>query len=365
MSKHVIPANTNLIDGAKLGIKPGDIIAIDRAKSYSQPLHFTNVHGTSAKRIVITTEGGAVTLETGKGFSYSIKFTDCSDFKISGEIELGGGNKDSMGITCEKRTTDFEIEGLTIHTTGFAGIMGKDNTAFLGEFLLKNVKIHDCTFHDTGGEGIYLGNSATIDKATGKVNHTLRNVSIFRNNFKRTAWEPIQLGRTVSGGLIYDNVIEDYGTKNSLYQNNGIQIGEGSAGVLCYNNLIRSGTGNGIIILGSGCHAYRNRIFNAGGNGIYADDRPDTTAGFKFTDNVIVNPRAYCISVHANKGLTNEARHNMLINPKGYDAAINTNRNPFLERDHNINLVEENNYLENGPTGFRNMDLAEYFLNKL
>lgn len=364
MSVHIIPANTNLIDGAALGIKPGDIIAIDRAKKYSEPFHFTNIHGTPESRVVITTAGGSVIREVGAGFSYAFKFTNCTDWKLSGEIELGGGNKDSIGIACEKGTSDFEIEGMDIHTVGFACIMAKDNGAFLGDFVLQNVKIHHNKCHHSGGEGMYLGNSATRDSKTGKINHELKNVLVYDNEFDNNGWEPIQLGRGVSGCEIFRNRISNYGTKNTQYQNNGIQIGDGSAGLLCYDNIIRKGAGNGIICLGSGVHIYRNTIVDAGENGIYSDDRADTMEGFKFTENVIVNPKTYCIGIHANRGLLNHATSNMLINPGGIKALRGTERNAFLEKDNAVVLKEFNNYQRDEASGFENMTLSSYLSSK-
>lgn len=339
--KYVVPSNTNKIDGIALGIKPGDGIVVDSKNQYSQPLHFSNLSGVN-----IVTEG-RVDLSVGTGFAYVVKFTNCNKFKLSGDFHLSGGNKDSIGITCESKTTEFEIEGVEIFNTGFAGIMAKDNLSKRGEFTMKDVKIHHCLIRDTGGEGLYIGNSSPSG-------HDLENISIYANKIVKTGWDGLQLGCCVKGGLVYDNVIEDAGTKRTIYQNNGIQIGERTK-ALVYNNVVKRSSGNGIIILGSGVHAYRNRIFSAGENGIYADDRADTTEGFKFTDNLIVSPASYCMTIEANKGLINEVRDSILLNP-GQSAPL---ANKFINRGSTVIVKENNNVCR------VDFELANYFVNKI
>jgi hypothetical protein len=50
--KYVVASNETIVDGAALGIKPGDIICLDAAKKYSS-VEFTNISGTLEKPVVI------------------------------------------------------------------------------------------------------------------------------------------------------------------------------------------------------------------------------------------------------------------------------------------------------------------------
>jgi hypothetical protein len=50
--KYVVASNETIVDGAALGIKPGDIICLDAAKKYSS-IEFTNILGTLEKPVVI------------------------------------------------------------------------------------------------------------------------------------------------------------------------------------------------------------------------------------------------------------------------------------------------------------------------
>jgi len=59
--KYIVPTNQYNIDGAALGIKPGDVICLDASKIYgAQPLHFINIVGTEANPVIIRNCGGPV-----------------------------------------------------------------------------------------------------------------------------------------------------------------------------------------------------------------------------------------------------------------------------------------------------------------
>ena len=92
----------------------------------------------------------------------------------------------------------------------------------------------------------------------------------------------IQVGSAISGCEIYSNTVKYPGvTPFANDQDNGIQIGEGTGGK-CYNNLVMSAPGNGIIVLGLGDNlVFNNIILNSGDNGIFADSRYN--AGAKFS----------------------------------------------------------------------------------
>jgi len=107
--------------------------------------------------------------------------------------------------------------------------------------------------------------------------------------------------------------------KNVNGQNNGIQIGEGTGG-LCYNNYIKGGFGSGLIVLGLGDNTvYNNIVINAGGFGIFCDDRYTAGTGFNFVNNTIINPGSDGIRLYAdNSVLNNTIVNNLIANPCSY-----------------------------------------------
>ena len=187
---------------------------------------------------------------------------------------------------------------------------------------MENVFFHDNYVHDTGGEGFYVGNSfydVGVKTACGiKYPHEVHNARIYNNVVKNSGWESIQLGSATQGAQVYSNRVENYGTENAYNQNNGIQIGVGTGG-LCYNNLIKSGTGNGLIVLGLADNiVHDNVIVNAGAAGIYCDNRYSPGPGFQFINNTIVNPKTDGIRIYAEYNWNNVVINNIIANPGAY-----------------------------------------------
>jgi hypothetical protein len=331
--KYVIPVKGDWIDGDNLRLQPGDTICLDGARSYNIPLRFRNIRGTEEKPITIINCNGIANIATPSNLVYAVKFEYSHHFRFTGTgeqasygIRISGANK--LGITFDKLTTDFEADHLEISDVGFAGIMAKtdptcDSTTNRGYFTMRNVNIHHNLVHHTGGEGLYIGNSfynggAKTDCGL-RMPHDLENIRIHNNIIRNTGWEAIQLGGAIRGAAIYNNIVEDYGAANNDKQNNGIQIGEGTGGK-CYNNYIHSGTGNGIIVLGIGDNVlFNNIIVNAGGFGIFCDERYVTGDGFNFINNTIINPGRDGIRLYADQVRANVVINNLIVNPGSYD----------------------------------------------
>lgn len=332
---YTLPSNIHNVDFRLIEAEVDatvDTILLSSRNTYSQPLHFIGVRNCEI------TVDGPVNISVSKDLSYALKFDDCKNFWLTGvnkRLKLSGGN---IGIAIEKRSTDFEIEHVEVSDCGFAGVMAKDDSAKRTDadpFVMRNVKIHHCKIERTGGEGLYIGNSSYLK------GHDLENVELYSNTFKDTGWDSIQLGNCIKGASIHDNTIDNYGTKNERFQNNAIQLGEGTGG-LCFRNIIRKGTGNGIIVLGLGDNnVYDNVILNAGENGIYCDDRVTPGPGFKFIGNIIVSPRVDCIGIFANKGLLNEARNNQLVLPGSF--GVMPTRDSFLNKGADVLVKDVNN----------------------
>jgi hypothetical protein len=354
---YTVPANTNVVDGKTLGLKPGSVICLNAAYTYTTLL-FRNIQGTADKPIIIQNCGGTVTVN-GTGRSYAIKTENSKFFKLTGGsvsqsygIKITGGQ---LGLTLDKLSTNFEVDHIEILKPGFAGIMAKtdpscDNATIRGNFVMENISLHDNYVHDTGGEGFYIGNSFFQGASTPcgtRLPHEIHNVKIFNNIVKNSGWESIQLGCATKGAEVYNNTVENYGTANEPNQRNGIQIGEGSGG-FCDHNFIKTGTGNGLIVLGLGDNVvHDNIIVNAGAYGIFCDERYSPGPGFKFINNTIVNPKSDGIRIYADLVPMNVIINNIIVNPGSYSLYTypRTGGDAYVYKlSSNVKLQLSNNY---------------------
>lgn len=326
---YVVPPNTHVIDGNVLGLQPGSIIGLDATIPYRN-LVFRNITGTYENPIIIKNCNGTAIIN-GTGLSFSLKTEYSKFFKITGGdvyksygIKIIGGN---LGITLDKLSTNFTVDHIEIQNVGFAGLMAKtdptcDDATIRGNFVMRNVYFHDNYIHDTGGEAMYIGNSFYQygrNLSCGvRLPHEIHYIKVNNNIIKNAGWDGIQVGCATRGARIYGNTIENYGIVNYSNQRSGIQIGEGTGGI-CYGNLIKKGTGNGLTVLGLGDNSvYNNVIEDAGGAGIFCDERYTPGPGFKFINNTILNPKYDGIRIYAEKVPMNVIVNNIIANPGSY-----------------------------------------------
>ncbi len=337
---YVVPEKTHLTDGVALGLKPGAVICLDASIRYKS-LKFINLKGTEKKPITIVNCGGDVNISVDSDKSFVIKTENCKHFRITSVgtngssygIKLSGAK--GLGLTLDYLSSDFEIDHIEVFDIGFAGIMAKtdptcDDATIRGNFVMRNISLHDNYVHDTGGEGFYIGNSFFsngMKRECGiRMPHEIQGVKVYNNIIKNSGWESIQVGSAIQNAAIYDNRIENYGTKDKPNQRGGIQIGEGTGG-LCYNNFIIKGNGNGMTVLGYGDNLiFNNIIINAGLNGIFCDERFSKGSGFKFINNTIINPSMDGIRIYAEQLKMNVIANNIIVNPGNYK----TYRRTFL-----------------------------------
>jgi hypothetical protein len=370
---YVVPADARVIDGAALGLKPGSVIGLSSKATYGQLL-FKNIVGTLDNPIIIRNCGGIAHVDgTDKG--YAINTQKSEYFRITGGdtknfygIVLTGGN---MGLNLSTLSNHFEVDHLEIQNSGFAGIMAKtdpscDEATWRVNFLMKGIALHNNFIHDTGGEGIYAGNSFFMGMNTPcgvKLPHEIHYIRIYSNILRNTGWEAIQLGCATKGASIHANVIENYGTANQKAQNNGMQIGAGTGGV-CYNNLIRGGTGNGLIVMGLGDNLIYNNIIDQAGNyGIFCDERYSPGPGFKFINNTILNPKSDGIRIYADLVSMNVIVNNIVTNPGSYYAYSypRTPDDAFIYKLNNeVKTTESNNYFSLETTPLQTSSVAEF-----
>jgi len=145
------------------------------------------------------------------------------------------GFTDKNGI--DQISTDYEIEYVESGNGGYSNLFKWDGKVS----IVDNVSIHDCYFHDTGGEGLYLG--ITDDSKPGQV---FRNLSIYNNRLIRTGYDALQLGKVVKGANIYNNVL--YGGMNwrspfMEFQDFGASLNFCDGGINFKNNIIVGGSG--------------------------------------------------------------------------------------------------------------------------
>ncbi|MEX1240378.1 MAG: right-handed parallel beta-helix repeat-containing protein [Cyclobacteriaceae bacterium] len=321
----VVPADMYVVDGAVLGLQPGSVIGLNANITY-MGLRFRNIIGTADNPIIIKNCGGTVQIDgTGKHDALRTEFS--KHFRITGGdvdgsygIVVSGAR---MGINNGGLSTDFGVDHVKIINSGFAGIMSKTDpdcnpSTWRENFLMENVKLHHNYISDTGGEGIYAGNSffSGANTACGvKLPHEIHNIEIYSNILKNTGWDAIQLGCATQGASIHGNTIENYGAANELWQNSGIQISAGTGG-LCYSNLIRKGTGTGIGVFGIGDNIiYNNIIDQPGAVGIFCDERSTPGEGFKFLNNTILNPASDGILIFSELVPMNVFVNNIISNP--------------------------------------------------
>ena len=328
---YVVPSHTGtqVVDGRALGIKPGNVVCLSASNQYKNII-FRNIEGTAASPVVIRNCGGTVNIDA-TGLPFNLKTENSKHFIISGGsgtaygIRLNGGH---MGLTLEKLSSNFEVHNLEIYKSGFAGIIAKtdptcDDATIRGNFVMRDVSIHHNYVHDTGGEGLYVGNSfyekgRELSCGT-RYPHIIDGLKIYSNKVINPGWEAIQVGCALFGAYVYNNTVENYGAKNVVYQNNGIQFSEGSKGI-CYGNMIKKGNGIGINIVGYGdSFVHNNVIIGSGSFGIFCDERTTRNLpGFRIIGNTIISPATDGLRMY-NEYVPGVVFNNIIVNPGNYD----------------------------------------------
>lgn len=370
---YVVPAGVKVVDVEALGLKPGSVIGLSGKIEYGT-LEFHNMVGTPEQPFIIRNcDGTARIVATDKWHALRTEYSKY--YRITGGdtpgvygIKVTGGE---MGLKLDQLSTNFEVDHVEVSNVGFAGIMAKtdpscDDRTIRGNFTMYDVKLHDNYVHDTGGEGFYVGNSFWDGMDRGecgiRLPHEIKGLKIFNNILTNTGWEALQVGCGIEGTEIYNNTIKNYGQANQRHQNNGMQIGAGTGG-LVYNNFIKHGPGNGLIMMGTGDNViYNNIIVDAGENGIFADERYTPGEGFKFINNTILSPKLDGIRLYADKVPMNAVLNNIIANPGSYgsysgkrtnadafvyllnsDVKVNMNNNLFVKSEDEINFIDATN----------------------
>lgn len=369
---YIVPPRTHVIDGVVLGIKPGDVIALD-ASTYYGNLFFKNIVGTPEAPVIIKNIGGTATINA-TGLSFGLKTENCKFFRLTGGdvlysygIKIEGGH---VGVQLGGLSTNFEVDHIEVSRSGFAGIMAKtdpscDDATLRENFTMKNVVFHSNYVHDTGGEGFYVGNSfyaSGVNTACGlRYPHEIHQLRLYNNIVRNSGWDGIQVGCATVNAKVYGNTVENFGVANTYGQRNGMQLGEGTGG-LCYGNYIRQGTGNGMNVLGLGDNlVHDNVISDVGEAGIFCDERYSPGPGFKFINNTIIRPGADGIRIYSELVPMNVIINNVIVAPGNFSKYIypRTGQDAFVYKLSKTMRIEmSNNFFTIDPNapGFENIE---------
>lgn len=271
----VLNPDKNWIKGAVY--LPGDTIFVTGTTA---SLTFNDLQGTKENPILIINQDQVRIIYSQHG---AFRFKNCKHVIVNGKgnpnIEYGfyvakTGESSQSAIGIMNLSTDMELFGIEIASSGFAGIMAKTNPdkndprTWRENFTMNNMSIHDNYIHDTDGEGMYIGFHSYGDQ-NGIKAHAVKNAKIYNNIVKNTGWDGIQLACGDENSEIYNNQIDNAGRLNQRQQRSGMSINSGFNGKI-YNNTICVYNGSGISILPlDSAEIYNNEITSTTKMGIY------------------------------------------------------------------------------------------------
>lgn len=332
---YIIPLSTFQYNAAT--VKPGQTICF--AKGTRGPAEILNMVGTPEAPITLTNEPTGRTVIKGSGSKNSYGFyvtgfvmnvLTSSNFIVQGKnnqneqwgLEFSLAH---MGVDFKKFSTDFEIYGLWIHDVSCVGIVAKtdvtcDIKTQRPNFVMKNVRVHDNLVQNAGCEGTYIGNShysygqeLTCNGVKAKFQeHDVIDPKVYGNQFLGTGQDGIQVGGAIRGMEIYDNVVTNFGNRNVKDHLSGIQVNQGSIGVV-RDNRVEGGKGFGIFLGGSGgIHVHNNLVIGAEQGSILPSDFPPyTTKGFLIENNTFIDCKDYVAWINTKQAVGNIFRNNV------------------------------------------------------
>ena len=345
----IIDLQTTVVDGEIAPFNqliPGDTLLINTGTRSS--LMIKNVFGSSEKPITIINNKGLVIVNTSNYYGISIR--NCSYFRLSGSGDSQHRYgiqvtrvKNGSGVGIGERSTDFEVDHISIQNTLIGGLYVKTDPncttpSTREKFTQYNTVIHDNYIARTGNEGMYIGSSnytgETFNcngKDTILMPPLLEGVKIYNNIIEYAGWDGIQVSSASKDCQIYLNTIL-YDSQDEHYaQMSGILIGGGTKGD-CFNNFIAYGKGNGIESHGlGGSRIFNNIIVNPGKtfkpldsnerkHGIFVTDVsviPDSS--FYIVHNNIINPKSDGIRFQSSISKNNLIASNLIINPGNFN----------------------------------------------
>lgn len=333
-----VSAKTIRLDSAQTWIRgtsftyaPGDTFCLAAGKRPFQ--YFKGFHGSATQPLVITNckEGQAI---VGKGTNYGMVLDSVTYVHLTGtgasNIKYGiwiDSTDAGVGLGITNLSHHVEVDHVRISHPNFAGIMAKKDYSGnppipAPEF--DGLHIHDNWIHDTGGEGMYLGETKSPAML-------FRNVQVHHNLIQRTGWDLFQIANAIENINIHHNVMIDGGLEHEPVQANGIQIGDQSRNVRIHHNVVKNAYDNSLICMGSGDIRIDSNWFEGSGG----------TQAF-FLDN----------RTFVDTGSTIRMDHNWWTKIGGVDA--------WRVYNEWVQVILDSNYLESGPQLIRFASGAGY-----
>lgn len=218
-------------------ISPGTTLVVnllDYSTDAIYRIKFANLTGTAEQPIIITFNNTEQIIFNFSSY-WGIDIENCKHVILDGR----GYNNLQYGIHITKLdstptaevgvrlgdtgSSDIQIFGFEVSKTTFAGMNCKTDPDvnkpqyWRGTFFQNNIWMHHNYIHETTGEGIYFG-YFSVDPITKTNNqgqqvtyraHELVDCKIYRNIFKKTGWDAIQLNNATGNAEICYNDIED------------------------------------------------------------------------------------------------------------------------------------------------------------
>ncbi|MCI5071520.1 right-handed parallel beta-helix repeat-containing protein [bacterium] len=358
----IIDQDQNTVDARTFA--PGTELCFNAQLSPTRgPIRFENLKGTRTKPIIIRNCMGRVNLVSSD--HRPALYAQGEYFRITGK----GQNESFIGLEFQAsqaaqaiaigKSSYFEIDHVHISASQFAGIMAKvdpssDDCKYgdrrYDSFIMKHIHIHHNTIENTGGEGIYVGNSfyggTTSQYCLSNPNcgswicggiqfpHEVMDVYIWNNTISETAWDAVQVGSTIHNCFIDNNRISQWGQANVSGQNYGVQVGQGSSCQVSQNTLTNGKTGFHISGLGNTV-VESNQVLNFSGNGIlvnpYASPLSSDIVKKGFLGGFILRDNTFT-TVTSSLPIIRDVRRENLVPPEGnaiHDNSINATTESF------------------------------------
>jgi MYXO-CTERM domain-containing protein len=344
---HTLEPGALTVVGSELGVTPGDRICV-LAGNY-EFIRFQGIQGADVARVEIVNCGGLVRIHNDDR-GYALVFEADAAGNASQHFHLSGtGNAEvfygfeisapaidpwpGFGLTLVGRSTNYEVDHVEIHDTGFAGVSAKtdplcDGSADQENFVQRDVELHHMYVHETGGEAFYIGSTQsygqtiTCDEVE-EVHqpHFLEGIHVHHNLIENTQWDGAQIGMARSDCAFYANTVRNVGLAGEEYQQQGLQIGTFSSCEV-YGNVLLDGPTNGIFVLGAqDSSIYNNLVVGFAGDGIYmnygsgGDAAADATYEVYF--NTVVDYGRNGIRAHSDLLRAVIAKNNLVIGAEG------------------------------------------------
>jgi len=333
--EHVVVPATLSINGAEMGVEPGESVCIEGgAREFLRVYEMT---GTEESPIVIKNCDGQVVIDnddrgyglTLEGSSY-VQITGTGDaafeYGFSVRASKDGPDYSASCIIANAMTTDYEIDHIEAFECGFAGVSAKTDPTCddrdLSSFVQRNSRLHHLYLHDTGGEGIYFGSTGYPSRTRNcdgtdveLIPHSHEGVWIHDNIIEDTGWDGAQIGVSPKACYFYRNRIARVGLSGEQYQMQGLQLG-GSSACEVFDNFMSSGPATGIIVLDAADTKIYNNVIIGFEDGIYINDRDSEAAdgaSYFVVHNTVASIASRGITIFGSRSVENAFVNNLLV----------------------------------------------------